>query len=154
MASSYGGLGGKRVARALPTTPPPASLCPPWRSPFSLAKSYSSSWVSSGFPRGRQKRSRIHQYVCLKSAHARPKNSQPHHCPWSSYTIITEGTDMCGAVTIIGYNTMPTSLGIVQTVIHCLGRGSLADKPRASLYPSVSVADITDCATTPAYCYF
>ena len=27
----------------------------------------------------------------------------------------------------------------------------MADKPRTSLCPSVSVADITDCATSPAY---
>ena len=49
-----------------------------------------------------------------------------------------------------GYNGIPTSLGIVRTLIHCLGRGPVADKPCTSRYPSVSVADITDCATSPA----
>ena len=49
-----------------------------------------------------------------------------------------------------GYDNMPTSLGIVQTQIHCLGQGSVADKPHTSQCPSMSVADITDCTTSPA----
>ena len=57
---------------------------------------------------------------------------------------------MWGAVTNTGYDGMPTSLGIVQMQIHCLGRGSVADKPPTSQCPSVSVADITDCANSPA----
>ena len=55
---------------------------------------------------------------------------------------------MWGAVTNTGKNSMPTSLGIVRTLIHCLRWGSVADKPRTAWYPSVSVADITDCATS------
>ena len=57
---------------------------------------------------------------------------------------------MWGAVTNTVYNGMPTSLGLVQTQLHCLGRGSMADKPRTSQCPSVSVADIIDCTTSPA----
>ena len=34
-------------------------------------------------------------------------------------------------------------------LIHCLGRGSVVDKPHTSQCPSLSVADITDCATSP-----
>ena len=45
---------------------------------------------------------------------------------------------------------MPTSLGIVQMQIHCLGPGSVAEKPHTSRCPAVSVADITDWATSPA----
>ena len=54
---------------------------------------------------------------------------------------------MWEAVINTGYNGMPTPLGLVQTLIHCLGLGSMADKPCTSQCPSVSVADITDCAT-------
>ena len=58
---------------------------------------------------------------------------------------------MCGGgVTNTSYDGMLTSLGIVRTQIHCLGQGSVADKPRTSQCPSMSVADITDCATSPA----
>ena len=45
----------------------------------------------------------------------------------------------------------------MQTLIHCLGQGSMADKPctmySTSQCPSLSVADITDCATSPARFY-
>ena len=58
-------------------------------------------------------------------------------------------TDIWGAVTNNSYNGMLTSLGIVQMLIHCLGQRSMADKPLTSQCPSVSVADITDCATSP-----
>ena len=61
---------------------------------------------------------------------------------------------MWGAVTNTGYDGMPTSLGIVQTQIHCLRQGSVGDKPRTSRCPSVSVADITDCTTTPVFFRF
>ena len=40
--------------------------------------------------------------------------------------------------------------GFVQMLIKCLGRGSMADKPHTSQCPSMSVADITDWATSPA----
>ena len=49
---------------------------------------------------------------------------------------------------------MPTSLGIVRTLIRGLGRVSVADKPRTSRCPRGSVADITDCDTSPAACQF
>ena len=66
--------------------------------------------------------------------------------------VLSPRTDMWGAVTNTGYDSMPTSLGIARTQIHCLRQGSVADKPRTSRCPSVSVADITDCecATSPA----
>ena len=51
------------------------------------------------------------------------------------------------------YDGMPISLGIVQMLIHSLRWGSVADKPRTSWCPSVSVADITDCATSPTLIY-
>ena len=50
---------------------------------------------------------------------------------------------MWGAINNTGYNGMPTSLGLVWMLIHWLGQGSMADKPRTSQCPSVSVADIT-----------
>ena len=53
--------------------------------------------------------------------------------------LLSPHTDMWGAVT----NGMPTSLGIMQTLIHCLGQGSVADKLGTSQYPSMSVADIS-----------
>ena len=58
---------------------------------------------------------------------------------------------MWGAVTNTGYNGMPTSLGLVCRLIHCLRWGSVADKPRTSRCTIVSVGDITDCATSTAY---
>ena len=48
-------------------------------------------------------------------------------------------------------NGMPTSLGLVCRLIHCLRWGSVADKPRTSRCTIVSVGDITDCATSTAY---
>ena len=48
-------------------------------------------------------------------------------------------TDMWGEVTNTSYNSMPTSLGIMRMLISCLGWGSMADKPRTSRCPSVSV---------------
>ena len=48
-------------------------------------------------------------------------------------------------VTNTGYDGMTTSLGIVWTQIHCLRRR----KPCTSRCSSVSVADITNCATNP-----
>ena len=38
------------------------------------------------------------------------------------------------AVNNTGYDGMPISLGIVQTLIHSLGHGSTADKPNTSQY--------------------
>ena len=58
-----------------------------------------------------------------------------------------------GQLATPGYDGMPTSLFIVLTQIHYLGGGSVADKPRTSQCSSVSVADITDCATSPAGIY-
>ena len=54
-------------------------------------------------------------------------------------------------VTNTGYNSMPTSLGIVRMLIHCLLRGTATNKLRTSQCPSVSVAGITDCANSPAF---
>ena len=51
--------------------------------------------------------------------------------------VLSPRTDMWGAVTNTGYISMPTSLGIVRTLIHCLGQGSMADKPRTIVHPSV-----------------
>ena len=65
--------------------------------------------------------------------------------------VLSPCTDMWGAVINTGYNGMTTSLCIVRTLIHCLGQGSMADKPSTSRCPSVSVADITDCVTSPAF---
>ena len=53
---------------------------------------------------------------------------------------------MWGAVTNTGYDGMPTSLGTVRTLIHCLGQGSMTDKPSTFRCTSMSVADIKDCA--------
>ena len=52
------------------------------------------------------------------------------------------------AVTNTGYDSMSTSLGIVRTLIHGLGQGSVADKPHTSRFPCMSVADITDCSNS------
>ena len=52
------------------------------------------------------------------------------------------------------YNDMPTSLGIMQMLIPSLGRGFVADKPCASQYPSMSIADISYCATSPVVFIF
>ena len=70
--------------------------------------------------------------------------------------VLSPRTDMWGAVTNTGYDGMPTSLGIVQTLIQSLGRRSAADKLRVhtSQCSSVSVADITDSATSPALRFF
>ena len=57
-------------------------------------------------------------------------------------------------VTNTVYNGMPTSLGIMQMLIPSLGRGFVADKPCASQYPSMSIADISDCATSPVVFIF
>ena len=57
-----------------------------------------------------------------------------------------------GGVTNTGYNGMPIPLGIVRTLIHCLGQGSAADKPCTSAYPGMSVVDISDYSTSPAKC--
>ena len=57
---------------------------------------------------------------------------------------------MWGTVTNTSNDGMLTSFGIVWTQIHCLGQGSVADQPHTSRCPGVSVADITDCATSPA----
>ena len=51
-------------------------------------------------------------------------------------------------VTTTGYNGMPTSMCILRTLIHCLVWGSMADKPHTSQWPSVSVADKTDCVAS------
>ena len=48
---------------------------------------------------------------------------------------------MWEAVTNASYNGVPTYLGIVQMLIHHLGQAMYIQ------CPSVSVADITDCAT-------
>ena len=53
--------------------------------------------------------------------------------------VLSSRTYMRGAITNTSYSGMPTSLGIVRTLIHCLRRGSLADKPRTSWCPCVSV---------------
>ena len=63
--------------------------------------------------------------------------------------VLSPRTDIWGAVTNTGYNGMPTSFGFMRTLIRCLRQGSLADKLRTSRCPSVSVADITDCTTSP-----
>ena len=52
-----------------------------------------------------------------------------------------------GVVTNTDYNIIGH---IVRTLIHCLRQGSMADKPHTSQCPIVSVADITDCATSLA----
>ena len=94
--------------------------------------------------------------VCLNSAFARTQTRNHTIGPSQAIPslligiVLSPRTDMCGAVTNTGYYGMPTSLGIVQMLIHCLGRGSMADNPHTSQYPSMSVADITDCATSPA----
>ena len=54
-------------------------------------------------------------------------------------------------VTNTGYNSMPTSLGIVRMLIHCLLQETATNKLRTSQCPSLSVADITDCANSPAF---
>ena len=66
--------------------------------------------------------------------------------------VLSPHTVMWGVVTNTGYDSMPISLGIVRMQIHCLWQGSVTKQhtswcPRC---PSVSVADITDCATSPA----
>ena len=53
-----------------------------------------------------------------------------------------------GAVTNTGYDGMPHGGHISK--LRSLERGSVADKPHTSCCPSVSVADITACATSPA----
>ena len=65
--------------------------------------------------------------------------------------VLSPRIDMWGTFTNTGYIGMPTSLGMVWTLIHCHRWGSLTDKPRTriSQCPSMSVADITDCATSP-----
>ena len=63
--------------------------------------------------------------------------------------VLSTCTDRCGVVTNTSYDGMPTSLGIVLMLIHCLWQGSVADKPRLSQRPRESVADIADCATSP-----
>ena len=69
--------------------------------------------------------------------------------------VLSLRTDMWGAVTNTGYDGMPSSLGIVQTLIHSLGRRSAADKLHStSQCSSVSVTDITDSATSPALRFF
>ena len=60
---------------------------------------------------------------------------------------------MCKAVTNTGYDGMPTSLVIVQMLICSLGWGSAADKLHTSQCLCISVADVTDCASSPANGY-
>ena len=53
--------------------------------------------------------------------------------------VLSACTDMWGAVTNTGYNSMPTSLGKVWKLIQCLKQGSVADKPPlTSQYPDIS----------------
>ena len=59
--------------------------------------------------------------------------------------------EMWVGVTNISYDSRLTSLGIVWMQIHCIGRGSVANKSRTSRCPSVSVSDITYCATSPTF---
>ena len=53
-----------------------------------------------------------------------------------------------GAVTNTGYDGMPHGGHISK--LRSLERGSVADKPHTFCCPSVSVVDITACATSPA----
>ena len=65
--------------------------------------------------------------------------------------IYPQCTDLLGVVTNTGYNSMPTSLHSADAN-PLFRRGSVVtvDKPRASRSPSMLVADITDCATSPS----
>ena len=53
--------------------------------------------------------------------------------------VLSPRTDMWGVVTNTSHNGMPTYLGIVRKLIHCLRQGSVADKPHTSRCPSYCI---------------